>query len=67
MRQDWGRPFGLIVGMWVWIAWRGEALVSGEVGRMILRYAQNDKGRGAAARNCGVGRVILRQVALPPD
>ena len=26
----------------------GEALVSGTVGRVILRFAQNDKGRGEA-------------------
>ena len=53
MRQDWGRPFGLIVGLGVdWVG--GEALVSGEVGRMILRCAQNDKGGGAPDRTVQV-------------
>jgi hypothetical protein len=28
--------------------WRGWLRLSGGVGRMILRYAQNDKGRGGA-------------------
>ena len=42
MRQEWGRPFGLIVDVMVTFG-GGEALVGGEVGRLILRYAQNDK------------------------
>jgi hypothetical protein len=57
MGQVWGRPFGLIVGLGFDWAWIGEALVSREVGRMILRFAQNDRGKGGAL--AGQGRVGL--------
>ena len=48
MRQVWGRPFGLIVGCWCPLV-GGGGFGSAEVRRMILRCAQNDKGRGGAA------------------
>ena len=45
MRQEGGRPFGLILGVGVCIGSEGEGLVSEEVWRLILRCAQNDKRR----------------------
>jgi hypothetical protein len=47
MRQVCGGPFGLIVGVEVTFL-GGEALVDGEVRRLILRCAQNDTGTGEA-------------------
>jgi hypothetical protein len=35
-------------------------LAGREVRRVILRYAQNDRGRGGAARKCGAGSASRR-------
>ena len=49
MRQEWVSPFGLIVRWEIMLRWGG----FDGAGRLILRCAQNDKGRGV------VGGVIL--------
>jgi len=60
MRQVWGRPFGLFVWDGVGVGGLVRLWWCGEVRRLILRYAQNDKGRGGAALDRAAGRVILR-------
>ena len=58
MRQEGGRPFGLISAL----GYRSgeEALAGAKVRRLILRCAQNDKGRGGACLDRTAGRLILR-------
>jgi hypothetical protein len=52
MRQGWGSHLAQLWGLGAdWVG--GEALASRKAGRMILRFAQNDKGRGETGSGIG--------------